>query len=69
MSLKTETMGFNIMKGLIMEDKEMKQKLEALYKILLGMNAFGSLDLQDMFIIENYLKSAFNFDCSQVDFD
>lgn len=69
MNLKMETMGFNIMRGNKMEDKEMKQKLEGLYKILLGMNAFGSLDLSDMFIIENYLKSAFNFDCTQVDFD
>ena len=52
-----------------MEEKELNQKLEALYKILLGMNAYGSLDLSDMFIIENYLKSAFDFDCSKVDFD
>ena len=52
-----------------MENKELKKRLEALYKILLGMNAFGSLDLLDMFIIENYLNSAFGFDCSKVDFD
>ena len=50
-----------------MSKEELDKRITALYKILLGMNACGSLDLSDMFIIENYLKSAFNFDIEKVD--
>jgi len=49
-----------------MNEKELQDRLNGLYRILLGMNAYGTLDLSDMFIIENYLKSAFDFDFEKV---
>ena len=49
-----------------MSKEELEQRITALYKILLGMNAYGTLDLSDMFIIENYLKLAFDFDIEKV---
>ena len=37
------------------------EKLAELDKLLLGLNAFGSLDLQDYKLITNYLKGSFGY--------
>ena len=47
-----------------MEKKELQEKLEALYKLLLSLNAFGSLDLKDLNILEAFLKGAFDMKMS-----
>jgi len=49
-----------------MNEKELEERLIGLYRILLGMNALGTLDLADLFVIENYYKSAFNFDTDKI---
>ena len=45
-----------------MNDNEVKEKIQLLHKLLLSLNAYGSLDLEDLTLIEAYLKSAFDFD-------
>lgn len=37
------------------------KKLDDLNRLLLGLNAFGSLELTDYNVIMDYLKGAFNF--------
>lgn len=44
-----------------MNDKELNDKLNELMKVLLGLNAYGSLKLEDFKIIENQIKGSFDF--------
>lgn len=37
------------------------RKLDELNRVLLGLNAFGSLSLTDYNVIMNYLKGSFNY--------
>lgn len=37
------------------------QKLDELNRLLLGLNAFGSLELTDYNVILDYLKGSFNY--------
>jgi len=37
------------------------RKLDELYRVLLGLNAFGSLSLTDFNVIMNNLKGSFNY--------
>lgn len=39
-----------------------KEKLQGLMKLLLGLNAYGSLSLEDLKLIEVYLKGSFDFE-------
>ena len=47
-----------------MKENEVREKIEELHKLLLSLNAYGSLELQDLKLIENYLKGAFAVDLS-----
>ena len=44
---------------------KLHKKLDELDRLLLGLNAFGSLDLKDYKLISNYLKGSFG--CVSVD--
>ncbi len=50
-----------------MSENEYKEKLEAFYRLLLSLNAYGSLDLKDLQIMKSYLQGAFglSFDNSE----
>lgn len=37
------------------------RKLDELNRLLLGLNAFGSLDLTDYRLIKDFLKGSFNY--------
>ncbi len=41
--------------------KTVHEKLDELRRLLLGLNAFGSLELTDYTVIMNYLKGSFNY--------
>lgn len=41
--------------------KEVHNKLDELNRLLLGLNAFGTLTLTDYKIIKNHLKGSFNY--------
>ncbi|QFR49862.1 hypothetical protein FJR48_09025 [Sulfurimonas lithotrophica] len=41
--------------------EDLEKKLEELNRILLGLNAFGSLELTDLHLISNYIRGAFNY--------
>lgn len=43
------------------ERKVLERKLEELNRILLGLNAYGSLDLMDYQLITNHIRGAFNY--------
>ena len=47
------------------DTETLHEKLEELDRLLLGLNAFGSLDLKDYKLISNYLKGLFG--CVSVD--
>ena len=49
-----------------MSENEYKEKLEAFYRLLLSLNAYGSLDLKDLQILEAFLKGAFDIDVDKV---
>ena len=59
----------NHKKGKIMKKskKKIDDKLLGLYRLLLGLNAYGSLELKDFRIIESYLAGAFKFDPDAAD--
>ena len=44
-----------------MSSIKLHEKLAELDRLLLGLNAFGSLDLKDYMLITNYLKCAFGY--------
>ena len=44
-----------------MSSAKLHKKLAELDRLLLGLNAFGSLDLQDYKLITNYLKGSFGY--------
>lgn len=37
------------------------RKLDELHRVLLGLNAYGSLELTDYDVIMDYLKGSFNY--------
>jgi len=39
-----------------------EEKLKGLVKLLLGLNAYGSLSLEDLKMIEAYIKGSFDFE-------
>ena len=39
-----------------------EEKLKGLVKLLLGLNAYGSLSLEDLKLIEAYIKGSFNYE-------
>lgn len=41
--------------------KAVHSKLDELHRLLLGLNAYGSLDLTDYNIILDYLKGSFDY--------
>ena len=49
-------------KKLIKEFKvDTQKKLEELDRLMLGLNAFGSLDLKDYNILVSFIKGAFDY--------
>ena len=50
-----------------MNDNEVKEKIQLLHKLLLSLNAYGSLDLEDLTLIEAYLKSAFDLNIDSLE--
>ena len=47
--------------------KKVDEKVAGLYRLLLGLNAYGTLKLEDFRIIESYLAGAFKFDPDAAD--
>lgn len=43
------------------QHKKIIENLEGLDRLLLGLNAYGSLDLVDYKLITSYLRDAFNY--------
>lgn len=43
------------------DKKQIQKKLEGLDRLLLGLNAYGSLELGDYNLIVDYLRGAFNY--------
>ncbi len=50
-----------------MNKNELQEKLEAFYRLLLSLNAYGSLDLKDFKILEAYLKGAFDLNIDSLE--
>ncbi len=50
-----------------MSENELNKHLISLHRILLGMNAYGTLDLTDLSIIEQYISSSFGIDLQNTD--
>jgi len=48
-------------KNRVNDCKEIYKKLDELHRLLLGLNAFGSLKLKDYNIITDYIKGSFNY--------
>ncbi len=51
----------NNIKKTEIDSATLEQKLDELNRLLLGLNAFGSLELTDYNIIINHLKGSFNY--------
>ena len=49
-----------------MNKEELEQKLNELLKVLLGLNAYGSLQLEDFKIIENQINASFDYEFQEL---
>jgi hypothetical protein len=47
-----------------MNEKTLETKLNELYRLLLSLNAYGSLDLKDLNLIVNQLEKSFSIKLS-----
>lgn len=45
-----------------MESKQLEEKLNQLHQLIVNMNAFGSIDLSDLIIIESFIKGSFGIE-------
>jgi len=46
-------------------EKDIQTKLEELDRLMLGLNAFGSLDLKDYNILIAFIKGSFDYDVKE----
>ena len=51
----------NNIKDIAIDCSKVHQKLDELNRLLLGLNAFGSLDLTDYNVIMDYIQGSFNY--------
>lgn len=50
-----------------MDRTELETKFEDLYRLLIALNAYGSLHLKDLKLIEQFIKANFDIDLNEFD--